>query len=84
MSRLAVIAVVAFALLTVVSPDAAEPRQITHNESGNYEAFPDVCRLDDGRILCLYYREFNKGAGSSIRQAIFRVKPGPTLEFEDQ
>lgn len=47
-------------------------------------AYPSMVELDDGRILCLYYRELNKGAGSSIRQAIFRVKLRPTLEFVDQ
>ncbi len=45
-------------------------------------AYPSMVALDDGRILCLYYREFAKGHGSSIRQAIFRVKPGPAVEFE--
>ena len=23
--------------------------------AGGYEAFPDVCRLDDGRLICVYY-----------------------------
>ncbi|HJN09053.1 MAG TPA: sialidase family protein [Pirellulaceae bacterium] len=23
--------------------------------AGGYEAFPDVCRLDDGRLMCVYY-----------------------------
>jgi hypothetical protein len=51
---------------------------------GGPGAYPSMVELDAGRILCPYYREFNKGAGASIRQAIFRVKPGPTLEFGDQ
>ena len=38
--------------------------------------------LDDGRILCLYYVE--EGGGSNVRQAVFRVKPGPAIELEEQ
>jgi len=45
-------------------------------------AYPSMVELDDGRILCLYYREHDKGAGSSIWQAIFRVRPGPRIEFQ--
>ena len=27
----------------------------TSTERGEYEAFPDVCRLQDGRLLCVFY-----------------------------
>ena len=39
-------------------------------------AYPGLAELDDGSILCIYYEE---GAGSSIRQAVFRVEPGIRL-----
>ncbi len=59
MSRLAFLV---FALLAVVSVNAAEPRRITHNESANYEAFPDVCRLDDGDLVAVFYAGYGHGS----------------------
>ena len=43
-------------------------------------AYPSMVELDDGRILCVYYREFDKGRGSSIRQVVFRAGPGPKIQ----
>ena len=45
-------------------------------------AYPSMVELDDGRILCLYYKEPGKSAGSNIWQAIFRISPGPRIEFQ--
>lgn len=43
-------------------------------------AYPSMVELEDGKVLCVYYEE---GAGSSIRQAVFRVAmPGPQIKFE--
>jgi hypothetical protein len=42
-------------------------------------AYPSMLELEDGHILCVYYVE--EPRGSSIRQAIFRVEPGPRLVF---
>ena len=47
-------------------------------------AYPSIVELDDGRMLCLYYGEFEKGKKSVIRQAIFRITQGPGIEFEEQ
>jgi hypothetical protein len=44
-------------------------------------AYPSMVELDDGRILCLYYKEA-KGR-STIWQAVFRVAPEGHLEFEE-
>lgn len=55
MSRLALIVVFVVALVAAVAANAAEPRRISHNESGSYEAFPDVCRLADGELVAVFY-----------------------------
>ena len=55
MSRLALIVVFVTAILAGVAANAAEPRRISHNESGSYEAFPDVCRLADGELVAVFY-----------------------------
>ena len=55
MSRLALIVVFVAALLAAVATNAAKPRRISHNESGSYEAFPDVCRLADGELVAVFY-----------------------------
>ncbi|NUQ65098.1 MAG: exo-alpha-sialidase [Pirellulales bacterium] len=39
-------------------------------------AYPGLAELADGSIIAIYYEE---GAGSSIRQAVFRVEPGIRL-----
>lgn len=31
----------------------------TDASAGGYEAFPDVCRLDDGRLMCVYYAGYS-------------------------
>lgn len=43
-------------------------------------AYPGLAELDDGSIVCIYYEE---GAGSSIREAVFRVEPGIRLHDLD-
>ena len=43
-----------------------------------------MVELDDGRILCLYYKEHNQGQSSKIWQVIFRLADGPKLLFEEQ
>ena len=55
MGRLALIVVFVTAILAGVAANAAEPRRISHNESGSYEAFPDVCRLADGELVAVFY-----------------------------
>ena len=51
-----------FSVLTCVSLFAEELTEgedfvyVTHDGgAGGYEAFPDVCRLKDGRLLCVFY-----------------------------
>lgn len=45
--------------LSVVSLVFAEPEPFvyvaTKNPVGDYQAFPDVCRLKDGRLFCVFY-----------------------------
>ena len=43
-------------------------------------AYPGLAELDDGSIVSIYYEE---GAGSNIREAIFRVEPGIRLHDLD-
>jgi hypothetical protein len=40
-------------------------------------AYPGLVELADGSILCIYYEE---GAGSNIREAVFRVEPGIRMQ----
>ena len=54
MSRREVTAAFVVVLVAVVA-NAAEHRRITHNESGSYEAFPDVCRLADRKLVAVFY-----------------------------
>jgi len=55
--------------------------------AGGYEAFPDVCRLADGRLIAPHYRSisfgddrgmtwnYEEGASSSLRARRFRITP---------
>lgn len=46
----------ALLLLTVCAEARAEPRVICKGrEAGGYAAFPDVCRLKGGELLCVFY-----------------------------
>lgn len=49
------IAMLTLALLFGPFALGAQNRQVTHNESGIYEAFPDVCRLADGELVAVFY-----------------------------
>jgi len=40
-------------------------------------AYPGLVELEDGALLCIYYEE---GAGSNIRQAVFRIELGIRLQ----
>jgi len=44
---------------TAATPFTVPPRQFVHvctdAGAGAYEAFPDVCRLQDGRLMCVFY-----------------------------
>ncbi len=52
-------------MLTVAQPGEEAPARLDPNKdfvhvcrdagAGGYEAFPDVCRLADGRLLCVFY-----------------------------
>ena len=50
---LAVIAPMAFAASLAVNKDFVHV--CTDAGAGAYEAFPDVCRMADGRLLCVFY-----------------------------
>jgi hypothetical protein len=67
----------------------AAPRVISKGEnSGTYQAFPDICRLRGGELLCVFYGGYghislpNKDwpRGGRISPAM-KVKPGVPRKF---
>ena len=63
--RAQIILLIALCLTCIQSPNAADAPPVSGERSfvyvcedagaGAYEAFPDVCRLQDGRLLCVFY-----------------------------
>ena len=44
--------------MDVAADDQPSPQMVvvaSDAGAGGYEAFPDVCRLRDGRLMCVYY-----------------------------
>ncbi|MCC6234894.1 MAG: exo-alpha-sialidase [Verrucomicrobiales bacterium] len=46
------------AKVTVPAPDRPFVTVCSEGGAGGYEAFPDVCRLADGRLFCVFYASY--------------------------
>src|SRR5947209_7762619 len=53
-TRIACVLMLAFGL--TASAEDAKPKVISRGEAaGTYQAFPDICRLTNGELLCVFY-----------------------------
>lgn len=54
-----------------ITPEVPPRRIVTDAVAEGYQAFPDICRLKNGDLLCDYYEE---GERSAIRAITLRVE----------